>query len=241
MTTLLCLALLAAAADPAAVRMHDRRATPAERNEACRRLAGAGAIPYLEEGLQDPVVRGCAATRLRELGAVEALIRALGSPSPEISARAAYELGAAKDRRAIEPLMAAARQSDPLGSASALQALLGFEDPRVLKVLMELASRQGISSLAVIHSLSRFRDPAAAETLHNLLAARDPLLRIAAISALGEVGAAGTIPKLQPLLREVEELHPSTGLGFYPSINVARAARVAIERIRNRETSDEPR
>ncbi len=221
-----------------AARMKDRAATPAERNEACARLASPEAIPHLAEALEEPVVRSCAATKLRELGAAAALRRAVESGSPEVRSRGAYELGLMKDPESLGILIQASKDPDPLVSGSAVHALLQYDDPRVLPALLEIASRQEVSSLAAVSSLARFRDPAALPVLYKLLESGEPLLRIAAIGALGELGGADATRKLEPLLEQKTDLHPNTGLGFYPSINMARAARLAIERIRARENRD---
>ena len=222
-----------------AARMMDRAATPAERNEVCGQLQGSEAIPHLEEALADEVVRACAAIQLRRLGASDSLRRAAQQGPPAVRARAIYELGVMKNPEAVDALITAARDADPLVSASGIHALLQYDDRRVLPALLEIASRQGVSSLAAVNSLGRFRDPSALPVLYGLLGSRDPMLRLAAIGALGDVGDAEAITKLQPLLQEQTDLRAPSGIGIglFPAVNMARAAKVAIERIKAREES----
>jgi len=241
MTAAILLALLATAPNPNLARLKDPAATPAQRNDACLALSGNEAIPHLEEVLENADVRSCAAVRLRQLGAAPSLVRALQNGSADVRARVAYELGVMRHPSAVDPLILAARDPDPLVSSSALNALLGFDDARVLPLVIELARRQGVSSLAAAHSLARFRDPAVLPVFCELLRSKDPLLRIAAIGGLGEIGDSHSLRRLEPLLKELDDLRPNTGLGFYPSINMARAAAVAIARIRAREASDAAR
>ncbi|MBI3667996.1 MAG: HEAT repeat domain-containing protein [Acidobacteria bacterium] len=220
-----------------AARMKDRAATAAQRNDACRQLQGSKAVPHLEEALEDGVVRSCAAIQLRRAGAVDSLLRALNHPLTEVRARVIYELGQMKDPRAVSGLIAAAKDNEPVVSSGAVHALLQFDDPRVLPALLEVASRQGLSSLLAVNSLSRFQDPAVMPVLYKLLESPDPLLRVAAIGALGELGDGETAKKLAPLLKEQAEWRPAPGqgIGMFPAINLARAAQVAINRIQARE------
>lgn len=218
-------------------RMNDHAALPADRNDACGQLAAPEAIPALEQALADEIVRPCAAGQLRRLGASAALLRVAQQGLPGARAQALYELGVMKSPEAVDTLLAAAKEPDPLVSASALNALLQFDDPRVLPALLEIASRQGVSSLVAVNSLGRFHDASVLPVLHSLLNSRDPLLRVAAIGALGDVGDRDSIARLQPLLGEDDNLRPAAtiGIGFFPAVNMARAAKVAIERIRARE------
>ena len=220
-------------------RMKDRAASAADRNEACWKLTGSEAMPHFEEALADPVVRSCAAIQLRRMAASGPLLRAAQQGSPEVRASAIYELGVIKSPEAVDTLVAAAKDSDPLVSGSALHALQQYDDPRVLPALLEIAARQGVSSLAAANSLARFHDPSVLPVLYKLLESPDALLRVAAIGALGDIGDGESVAKLEPLLQQQAELRPSSGMGigFFPSINMARAARVAIDRIHAREES----
>ena len=223
--------------DTMVARMNDHAALPAARNEACAQLALAEAIPALEEAVADEVVRPCAAGQLRRLGDYAALLRIAQRGAPGARAQALYELGEMKRPEALDTLAPAAKDSDPLVSAGGLNALLQFDDARVLPAVLEIASRQGVSSLIAVNSLGRFHAPTVLPVLYTLLSSRDPLLRVAAIGALGEVGNRESIAKLQPVLGEGNDLRPaaSIGIGLFPPVNMARAARVAIDRIRTRE------
>jgi HEAT repeat protein len=242
MKTLLGLALAATlcaapSSDEMAARMNDPAATPAERNGACRALEGGKAVAPLVQALADDVTRACAAQRLRQMDAFDSLFRAAQHGAPAVRATALYHLGLMKNPAAVDALVAAAKDADPLVSASGIQALLQFDAPRVLTTLLELASRQGISSLAAANSLARFHDRSTLPVLYMILNARDPLLRVAAIGALGELGDAESITKLQPLLQQQADLRatPGIGIGLFPGVNMARAAQVAINAIQSRE------
>ncbi|HYM10762.1 MAG TPA: HEAT repeat domain-containing protein, partial [Bryobacterales bacterium] len=191
----------------------------------------------LEQALADDVTRACAAQRLRHMGAFDSLLHAAQRGAPAVRATALYHLGLMKNPAALDALVAAAKDADPLVGAGGIHALLQFDDPRVLPTLLDIASRQGVSSLAAVNSLAGFHDPSVLPVLYTLLGARDPLLRVAAIGALGEVGDAASVTKLQPLLRQQADLRatPGIGIGLFPAVNMARAARVAIDKIQSRE------
>jgi len=218
-------------------RMNDRAARPADRNEACRQLTVADAIPALQQAAADAAVRSCAVSQLRLRGASSELIELAGQGQPGARAQALHELGVMKDREAIQALITAVKDQDPLVSASALNSLLMFDDVRVLPTVLEIASRESTSSLIAVNSLGRFHDTSVLPVLYKLLNSQDPLLRLAAIGALGDAGDRSSIARLQPVLGEGNDLRPApmVGIGFFPAVNMARAARVAIQRIQARE------
>ena len=64
-----------------------------------------------------------------------ALVHALRDPQPRVRAMAASALGRAKSAEALEPLIGALQDEDPLVRRTATVVLEGFDDPRAVEAL----------------------------------------------------------------------------------------------------------
>lgn len=95
----------------------------------------------------DELVRTNAALALGELAGPQsagevlkvrgALVDALRDPQPRVRAMAASSLGRAKSAEALEPLIGALRDDDPLVRRTATVVLEGFDDPRATDALAQ--------------------------------------------------------------------------------------------------------
>jgi HEAT repeat protein len=95
----------------------------------------------------DELVRTNAALALGELAGPQsagevlkvrgALVDALRDPQPRVRAMAASSLGRAKSAEALEPLIGALHDDDPLVRRTATVVLEGFDDPRATDALAQ--------------------------------------------------------------------------------------------------------
>jgi HEAT repeats len=72
--------------------------------------------------------------KLKSKGDIVGLIEALGHEDPSIRSKAASALAETGDRRAIEPLLAATKDSNPMVALAVLEALAGLPSPTGEKV-----------------------------------------------------------------------------------------------------------
>ena len=149
----LLLAAAAHAADDLPARMLDLKATAAQRNDACFALRGnrsAGAIDALRTALADSVVRTCAAQNLRQAGALDALLQAVGSDDADVQAAAARELGQMRDPRALPALGHAALDSNVLVASAAIDAVSAYGEAPALPLLLQAARQPGLAGVTAL-------------------------------------------------------------------------------------------
>ena len=124
------------------------------------------------------------------------LVSGLGHRDPATAAVAAGALGRVGDASSLGPLAAALAAPDPLGeaAAAALVALIdrhGPGTPGVQALLRGAGAATGTASCnlcRVVGALGRGGDPVFVQPLVTLLGAPDPLVRVAAARALGQIG-----------------------------------------------------
>ena len=190
---------------------------------------------YLIKSLRDPDApsRIKAAQVLGDHGdprAVEALGEALGDPDAGVRQQATIalsKLGAP----ALDALVAALRDPDKDVRQFAAKALGQVGDPRGAAGLV-IALRDihlDVRSQAAF-ALSRIGAPAV-ETLVNALQDADPNVRANAARILGQIGDARALPALERVAQSDRGTARITG----SLVNVAEAARQAVERIKSKK------
>ncbi len=112
-------------------------------------------LPVLLKAINDPEsnVRATAAQMLGSVGGenvIDPLIHALQDPASSVGSAAARALGQIGDERAIEPLIAIAEVSK--ARLAAQQALLHFDDPRIIKPLSRALGEELAKPYADIYS-----------------------------------------------------------------------------------------
>lgn len=210
----------------------------AQRNDACFAMRGqrsAEVVAEMRRLIDDPVVRTCAARNLREAEAVEALMDALENGSPDTRVAAARELAALRDARAIPALGRAALDPNALVASSAIGALGDYEDRATLPYLMAAAAAPNVAGLTALEQAARLHDAAILPLTRAVLAKGDVAMQVVALSILGDLGEGSDLPVLREMEKHSEKVSVrGRGFGFMPAIDVARAARTAIERIEAR-------
>jgi hypothetical protein len=209
--------------------------TVAQRNDACFALRGQRTpevIVEMRQAIDDPAVRACAARNLREAGAVEALMEALRQGAPDTRVAAARELGVLRDRRALPVLGAAALDANALLAAAAIGALGDYEDRAALPYLLRAAESRTVAGVAALEQAARLRDAAVLPVARTVLANGDVASQVVAMAILGDLGDASDIERLRRYSAESEPVSSrGRGFGFMPAIDLARAAKIAMERI----------
>ena len=210
----------------------------AQRNDACFAVRGqrsAEIVAEMRRSMNDPVVRTCAARNLREAEAVGPLIDALENGDPDTRVAAARELAELRDARAIPALGVAALDPNTLVASSAIGALGDYEDRATLPYLLEAAASPGVAGLTALEQAARLQDAAVLPITRAVLAKGDVAVQVVALSILGDLGEASDLPMLREMEKHSEKVSVrGRGFGFMPAIDVARAARSAIERIEAR-------
>ncbi len=128
--------------------------------------------------------------RVGDARAVPALLALVETPGRYTRAFAAKGLGAAKDPRAVDPLLRLVRDGEPAVAIEAVRALGQIGDGRAVAPLLALADdRQASDPLRVeaITALGQLKAADAVDLLLDLLSARWPTERAAAIRALALV------------------------------------------------------
>jgi HEAT repeat protein len=222
-------------------RMADPKFTVAQRNDACFELRGessADVVAEMRRALADPLVRNCAGTNLRKVGAVEELTSALASDDFEVRATAARELGGFERADLLPLLAAAARDRQMIVAANAIEGMANYRDPVVLPYLLDIANDGGIVGSAALNRALTFNDPRVVEVARALLKHPDVSDRLAAMGALGEVGNASDLPALREIADKETDMVSTKGRGFglMPAISLSRAAKTTIERIEARSS-----
>ena len=217
----------------------DEKATVAQRNDACYALRGnrsEEAVSALARAISDKTVRACAARDLAQAGAVDALLAALDAGDPDTRAAAATELGALRDPRAMEPLGRAALDDNLLVGAAAVGALGAYDDPRALPMLLRAAEQSNVTGVSALECAARFHDPGVLAAARRVLAQGDVAAQVIALGVLTDQGDATDLPKLRAMAAKSEPVASRTrGFGFMPVIDVARAAKNAIDGILKRQ------
>jgi len=227
-TTLLLLAVSASAGE----------LTVAQRNDACFAQRGQRSVEVVAEmrrAMDDPEVRACAARNLREAGAVAALLDALESGAPDTRIAAAHELAALRDARALAPLGRAALDPNALVASSAIAALGDYEDRTALPYLLKAAESQTVAGMTALEQAARLRDPAVLPAARAVLVNGDVAAQVVALSIIADLGDATDLPRLHEMEKHSEKVSVrGRGFGYMPAIDLARAARAAIDRIEAR-------
>ncbi|MFN7144593.1 MAG: HEAT repeat domain-containing protein, partial [Myxococcota bacterium] len=204
-------ALLAAGADPSAL----------VRTEAYRALGTAGDRVALDALLKAAVRDPASGAREAAAAAAEAIAAAptvppdvtvelarLRSGAPEDRAAAARRLGEAADRRALAPLLDAAKAPEPTVAQAAIGALGRLGDARAVPALVPLlATTTGRTRYAVLSSLAMLRDESSVDAVSALLRDADPASRQLAVRALGWIAPDDLFARLEPASTDpVEEV-----------------------------------
>jgi HEAT repeat protein len=212
--------------------------TVAQRNDACYALRGQRSpeiVAEMRRLMDDPAVRSCSARNLREAGAVEALIDALETGTPDTRVAAAHELAAMRDHRALEALGRAAMDSNALVAANAAGALGNYESRAALPYLLKAGESPTVAGIVALEQAARLHDIAILPLARSVLARGDVAAQVVALAIIGDLGDAGDLPALREMEKHSEKVSVrGRGFGFMPAIDLARAARIAIERIERR-------
>jgi HEAT repeat protein len=212
--------------------------TVAQRNDACYALRGQRTpevVAEMRRAIGDPVVRSCAARNLREAGAVEALIDALETGAPDTRVAAAHELAAMRDTRALESLGRAAMDANALVASSAIAALGDYENRAALPYLLKAAELPTVAGMTALEQAARLHDKAVLPVARTVLARGDVAAQVVTLGIIADLGDASDLPALREMEKHSEPVSArGRGFGFMPAIDLARAARTAIERIGQR-------
>ena len=246
MKTVLILFAAALAADAADLNaavlneMFDANRNATQRATTCFELRGDASpetVAAMSRALQTPELLTCAAANLRMAGAIGPLRSALSNPAPEVRAAAARELGAFRDPELLDPLTAAAEDENLLAASAALEALSQYDDPAAVPYLSMLAERGGMIGDMALDRLSKLAPAASLRIARQLLGSSQVPDRLYALRVIGSFGDASDLPVLRKIASSVgEDLEQrSRGFGFMPAINLARAARAAMETVESRQ------
>lgn len=173
-------------------------------------LIGAPAVDALVALLQheDPDQRKFAADILGPIGSREAepaLVRALGDPDPNVRVSVAEALGQVGGERASTALARVLGCGDALLELSALEALMRLETPATLPVLFELVKRP-LLRRAATRALGLVPQPEAREAISRALGADSPVIREAALGAIGLQVRHGSPESRQALASDLRPL-----------------------------------
>ncbi|HMC58453.1 MAG TPA: HEAT repeat domain-containing protein [Candidatus Solibacter sp.] len=231
----LLLAAAAHAADDLPARMLDLTATAAQRNDACFALRGnrsAGAIEALRAALADSVVRTCAAQNLRQAGALDALLQAVGSDDADVQAAAARELGQMRDPRALPALGHAALDSNVLVASAAIYAVSAYGEAPALPLLLQAARQPGLAGVTALERAAAFHNTAVLPVARQILAGADAASKVIALGVIGDLGDESDLPRLREIAAKPDPVASrGRGFGFMPVIDLARVAQNAINKI----------
>ena len=231
----LVLAAAAHASDDALARMLDEKAPVAQRNDACYALRGQRSerdIAAVGKAQADPVVRACAARNLREAGAVDALVEALGAIDADTKMASARELGAMRDARALEALGRAALDANVLVASSASDALAAYEAKAALPYLLRASGRPGVAGVTALERAARFHDAAVLPIARSILAQGDVAMQVIALGVIADLGDQSDLPRLREMAAKREKVESrGRGFGFMPAIDLGRAAQNAADKI----------
>jgi HEAT repeat protein len=212
--------------------------TLAQRNDACYALRGQRSpevVADMRRLIGDAAVRTCAARNLREAGAVEALIDALETGDSDTRVAAAHELAAMRDERALDALGRAAMDPNALVAATAASALGNYESRAALSCLLKAAEAPTVTGIVALEQAARLHNTAVLPLARSVLARGDVAAQVVALGIIADLGDADDLPALREMEKHSEKVSVrGRGFGFMPAIDLARAARIAIERIEHR-------
>jgi HEAT repeat protein len=217
-------------------RMQNGSLTVAQRNDACYALRGAAEpaiVAAMRRALDDAPVRACAGINLRVAGAIAELTDALNDSDPQVRALAARQLGAFEKPELLEPLAAAARDSQLIVAANAVAGLADYRDSVVVPYLLEIAKMGGIAGAEALNRALEFRDARVPEIARDLLNRPDVSDKLAGIRALAQMGDSSDLPKLKEIARTETQAvaAQNRGFGLMPAISLSKAAQTAIAAI----------
>ena len=216
-------------------RMQNPSLTVAQRNDACYALRGSASpaiVVAMRRALDDAPVRACAGINLRVAGAIAELTGALNDSDPQVRALAARQLGAFEKPELLEPLAAAAHDSQLIVAANVVAGLADYRDPVVVPYLLEIAKMGGIVGAAALNRALEFRDARVPEIARDLLNRPDVSDKLAGIRALAQMGDASDLPRLKEIARtETQAVAQNRGFGLMPAISLSKAAQTAIQAI----------
>jgi HEAT repeat protein len=220
-------------------RMQDASLTVAQRNDACFALRGSASpaiVQAMRRALDDQAVRACAGINLRAVGAIAELTDALGDSDPQVRALAARQLGAFEKPELLEPLAAAARDSQLIVAANAVAGLANYRDPIAVPYLLDIAKMGGVAGAAALNRALEFRDPRIPAIARDLLGRPDASDKLAGLRALAQMGDRNDLPKLKEIARTETQAvaAQNRGFGLMPAISLSKAAKTAIESIEGR-------
>ncbi|MFX1554537.1 MAG: HEAT repeat domain-containing protein, partial [Promethearchaeota archaeon] len=156
---------------------------------------GISAVQPLLAALQDKdvEVRWAAARALRQIGdptATEALIAALRDSDSDVRRIAAQALGQIGGPMVAEPLIAALQDEDVRDAAvEALGRIHALQSAELLTIILQDDKRNVYTRQAAAEALGRIGNPDSVKPLITFLADQDESIRLAAIEALGRIGA----------------------------------------------------
>jgi HEAT repeat protein len=148
---------------------------------------------------------------------------------------AARELGELHNTRALEGLGNLALSENVLLASSAISALGGYEPHLALPYLLRAAGQASISSVAALELAARSHDPAVLTVARHVLDKSDVAAKVVSLAIIADLGDAGDLPKLRELAAHSDPVYSrGRGFGFMPPIDIARAAKTAIDKIADR-------
>jgi HEAT repeat protein len=220
-------------------RMQDASLTVAQRNDACYALRGSASpaiVQTMRRALDDQAVRACAGINLRAVGAIAELTDALSDSDRQVRALAARQLGAFEKPELLEPLAAAARDSQLIVAANAVAGLANYRDPIAVPYLLDIARMGGVAGAAALNRALEFRDSKIPAIAEDLLARPDISDKLAGMRVLAQMGDRNDLPKLKEIARTETQAvaAQNRGFGLMPAISLSKAAQTAIEAIEKR-------
>jgi hypothetical protein len=140
------------------------------------------------------------------LPAMQTLTRLLSDDDTRIRACVASALRMIRDPKAVDALMALAREHPDVTDA-VVAALGRIGSGEAIGVLISMLSTYDRNAVFAITALGGTRDPRAVWPLIKCLGARSEHVREQAARALGDIGDPSAIPALQRLWRETPVAH----------------------------------
>ncbi|MEO0073175.1 MAG: HEAT repeat domain-containing protein [candidate division WOR-3 bacterium] len=140
--------------------------------------------------------------RLRHRGSCELLVRGLQDSTVWVRIVSAQALGEIRETTAVPALIEALRDRDAVVRAMAAEALGRMCDYRATMPLLNLLSDSSdLVRINSLKSLGQINNPLAIPFVMRSLAAAEPEVRAAAITALAMMGAREVLPRLKQIAR----------------------------------------
>lgn len=166
-------------------------------------LRGRSSIPVLVSALRTADVLGhaIATDGLRQVAAVDDLLRLLQSRNPRVRRAAAYVLGVRRERPAVVRLIGSLSDGYPEVRQQAARALGRMGDPRAVPPLIgALRDVDAVVRSTAAEGLGELGDARAAEPLMRCLEDVDLRVRSSACTSLGRLGDRRAAGPLRALL-----------------------------------------